>query len=99
MVTYPTNGETAEETAAFERVFELGISDFPEDFVAAGVGGGLDTVCGANFLADFTPFFRDFFQQTFHPSFHYSSFSWGKYPSPHFCVLYPWRVSQACPWP
>ena len=57
----PTNGETAEETAAFERVFELGISDFPEDFVAAGVGGGLDTVCGANFLADFTPFFPGFF--------------------------------------
>ena len=57
----PTNGETAGETAAFERVFELGISDFPEDFVAAGVGGGLDTVCGANFLADFTPFFPGFF--------------------------------------
>ena len=35
--------------------------------MAAGVGGGLDTVCGANFLADFTHFFfRDFFQQTFH---------------------------------
>ena len=57
----PTNGETAGETAAFERAFELGISDFPEDFVAVRVGGGLDTVCGANFLADFTPFFPGFF--------------------------------------
>ena len=29
--------------------------------MAAGVGGGLDSVCGANFLADITPFFPGFF--------------------------------------
>ena len=32
--------------------------------MAAGVGGGLDSVCGANFLADITPFFSGIFSNS-----------------------------------
>ena len=80
VVTYPQ----MEKQRHLSGYLSLEYQTFPRISWRLELAGVWTPYVVPTFLQTLPHFFRDFFQQTFHPSFHYSSFSWGKYPSPIF---------------